>query len=204
MISIHPWPVWRRCRQASFSGDGQGDFEGAGVVGDGVEDSCAERGLAGRQVDGEIELEWGADEVLVLLEGEREFEGLAADTYSFGVGVVGGEVEFERGGAHAVGGGGEGDLSLGELEDEVVGDARFAWDGEGAAGGFCGRGLWCWCGAGRDLKVEDELGGGERTEAHRVLRHVEFEHGIGWRGMLVVVTAAVDEVEATPVDCDLD
>src|ERR1035438_10284487 len=39
----------------SLFGDGEGDFEGAGLVGGGVEDSGAEGELAVREVDGERE-----------------------------------------------------------------------------------------------------------------------------------------------------
>jgi hypothetical protein len=94
-----------------FFGDGEGDFEGADFVGGGVEDADAEEELAGGKVELLEEAEWTLDELLVLGVAERQFDGLTEAGDEFAVGVVGGDVDFERAAAGVAGAGGERDLA---------------------------------------------------------------------------------------------
>ena len=94
-----------------FFGDGEGDFEGADFVGGGVEDADAEEELAGGQVELLEEAEGTLNELLVLGVAERHFDGLTEAGDEFAVGVVGGDVDFERAAAGVAGAGGERDLA---------------------------------------------------------------------------------------------
>ena len=73
----------------------EGNLQGADLVGYAVEDADAEGELAGREVDLLEELEGGLHELGVLVWGEGQVHGLAADGGEVAVRVVGGDVELE-------------------------------------------------------------------------------------------------------------
>ena len=59
-------------------------------------------------------------------------------------------------------------------------------------------------GDGRDVEVEEKLGGGRRLALHGGLHQRGAGEGCGLRGRLVVVAGAVDEMQAGAVGGDFD
>ena len=106
-----------------WAGDGEGDFQGADLVGDAVEDADAKEERAGEERELLVEHDGGLDEALVALGSEIEGDVLAVVAEEFSVEVVGVEGELELDGVGAVGAGSVGDLALGDGEEEIVGGA---------------------------------------------------------------------------------